>query len=210
MSANKYLFIFVLIFVFSNFVVAQEEEIDKAEIFAGYSGATLFTGDDFEPIENGFNVSAVYNVHRYVGVKVDASGTYRNVNGNFLSTSFASLPSARYQAVHSLYNVTAGVQFKDNSRDAKVKPFAHVLAGYGKHFDEFKNACPSGAICPPFNVDFEGVSLVFGGGVDYKINRRIAVRIIQFDLNPIIHKTAGGDRNVWMNNRFSSGIVFNF
>lgn len=208
---NKLLSALVFLFLAIGAVSAQNQaasDYNKAEIFVGYSGASLYTGDDFEPIENGFEVAAVYNVHRYVGIKADFSGTYKKVEGDFYSaTSTATL--GRYRADHSLYNAAIGVQFKNNRRQAKVKPFAHVLVGYGKHADKFKTPCPSGAVCPPFNIDFTGVSLIVGGGLDIKVNRRIDVRAIQFDLNPIFYKS-GGRNNSWDNTRFSSGIVFKF
>lgn len=85
---KKILFNLILLVILSSAVMAQQgEERDKAEFFTGYSGAALFTGDDFEPIDNGFNVAAVYNVHRYIGIKGDVSGTYRNINGDFRSAS---------------------------------------------------------------------------------------------------------------------------
>jgi hypothetical protein len=214
---KKFWIMLVVIFSLSSLVFAQNqtEGNNKIEVFTGYSGAALFTGDDFEPIENGFNVAAVYNIRRYIGIKVDTSGTYKKVEGNFYSATSTPIPFSSWKADHSLYNASVGVQFKDNSREAVVKPFAHILVGYGKHFDKFKTPCPTGAKCPPFNVDFEGVSLVIGGGLDIKVNRRIDIRVIQFDLNPIYYKANDPNRpwdlkRSWDNTRFSSGIVFKF
>lgn len=208
--SNKHIFVLVLVFVFSNFVFAQQgfDEIDKGEIFAGYSGAVLFTDGSSEPIENGFNASAVYNFRRYVGVKVDVSGTYKNLTRNYFPSANAA-SSVSLRGNHTLYNVTAGIQFKDNSRDTKFKPFAHVLAGYGRHSDKF-DPCPAGGVCPPFSSDFNGTSLIVGGGVDIKVNRRLAVRLIQLDLNPIFYKSQGGGTEVYLSGRFSSGVVVNF
>lgn len=200
---------FILAFSSLAFAQTPEDKTNKFEIFTGYSGATLFTGEDFEPWENGFNMSAAYNVRRYIGIKADVSGSYRTLEGEFWSTSSPGTSLGRWKGIHSLYNVAAGVQFKDSKRKTKAKPFAHVLVGYGNHFDKFKTPCPSGAQCPPFNVDFEGVSLIIGGGVDVKINRRIDIRVVQFDFNPVIHNYEGSYVS-WSNNRISSGIVFKF
>ncbi len=206
------IFIFLLVFtVFSVSVTAQQtsDDYDKGEIFAGYSGAAHYTGSDFEPIENGFEVSGVYNVHRYFGIKADFSGTYRKVDGSFQSIASPSVTLGDYRADHSLYNAAVGVQFKDNRRTSRIKPFGHVLIGYGKHTDKFPAGCPAGAVCPPFDADFSGTSLIIGGGLDIKINRRLDIRAIQFDLNPIFYKFDGRTSS-WDNNRFSSGIVFKF
>jgi hypothetical protein len=189
----------------------QADEYNKGEFFVGYSGATLFNGSDkFEKIENGFNVAGVYNFHRYIGIKGDVSGTYRNVKGTYFAP-FGSppIPPTEYTAQHSLYNATAGVQVKDNRIASKYRPFAHVLVGVGKHRDKLPSGCPSGAVCPPFGFDFTGVSLIIGGGLDVNVNRRIDIRVIQFDLNPITYRD-GEQTSIYANNRFSSGIIFKF
>ncbi len=208
---NEFFVFLVIVIAFSSSVFAQQtaDEYAKGEVFAGYSGATLFTGDKFEPVENGFEFSGVYNVHRYFGIKADFSGTYRKVDGNYQTSSSPLVTLGSYQANHSLYNAAVGVQFKDNRRTSKLKPFGHVLIGYGKHTDKFPSGCPSGAVCPPFNADFSGTSLIIGGGLDIKINRRIDIRAIQFDLDPIFYKF-DGQTFAWKNNRFSTGIVFKF
>lgn len=210
----KHIFALALTMVLSGSLLAQNErgEYNKFEIFTGYSGASLFDGnDEFEPIENGFNVAAVYNVHRYVGIKVDVSGTFRNVNGTFI-TRIDSPPITEigpFTADHSLYNLTAGVQFKDNRRDAVIKPFVHILVGYGRHEDEINTPCPTIAECPPFDFNFNGTSLIIGAGLDIKINKRIDIRTIQLDLNPITYDSGRGT-SLYQNVRFSSGIVFKF
>ncbi len=210
---RKFFLASVLVVLLSTLGLAQKniDEYDKVEIFVGYSGASLVSDDDFEPIDNGINVSAVYNIHRYFGIKVDVSGTFKTIEGDYFSpfTEPQLNPPSRYSADHSLYNATIGVQFKNNKREALLKPFGHVLVGYGKHRDKFTTACPTGAICQPFNFDFNGVSLILGGGLDIKINRRIDVRVIQLDVNPIFYKL-DQQNFIYPNTRFSSGIVFKF
>ena len=64
-------------------------------------------------VRNGFDASAVYNVHRYVGIKGDVSAG-KDWNA-------------------STFQVSGGVQFKDNRKkdEKRVKPFGHVMAGFG-------------------------------------------------------------------------------
>lgn len=188
--------LFVLLpFVFMTFSFAQQPspDYDKVEVFAGYSmGIEL--GAELEWIEHGFNTSAVYNFHRLVGVKVDVSGTYKTFND-----------SPFFKTKHSLYNVTGGIQIQNNRKSRRVKPFAHFLVGVGIHSDNSEGSCPPGSFCPPFVSDSVGLSFILGGGLDIKVNHRIDIRAVQFDLNPVFI----GD-GVYGNARFSTGVVFKF
>ncbi|MBX7174254.1 MAG: porin family protein [Pyrinomonadaceae bacterium] len=187
---------------FLSIVTIAQDEYNKGEIYAGYSGATSFFEEDL--VEHGFNASGVYNFHKYVGAKVDVSGTYTEFTGLYY---FPNSPNTRTQwkARHNLYNVSGGVQFKDNRTDTRFKPFGHVLVGYVNHFDTVKTGCPTGAVCPPINYDSTGMSLTVGGGLDIKVNKRIDIRAGQFDINAIFT-----DRSRWVNTRFGAGIVFKF
>jgi hypothetical protein len=204
--------VFIFVFVLAGLASAQNQPDDynKVEIFAGYSAGVHANGDDsLDPTERGFNVSAVYNFHRFIGVKADVSRVFSNITGGYYSNSTLPVSLGSYRARHTLSNYTAGIQFKNNRREARFKPFAHILVGVGEHKDKFKTACPTGAVCPPFNIDFTGVSLIVGGGLDIKINRRIDIRAVQLDLNPIFYKY-NQQNTTWYNTRFSTGIIFKF
>ena len=90
------------------------------------------------------------------------------------------------------HTLVGGVQFKDNSKDKKVKPFGHLMAG-------FTNARVSG-----FVSDSEtGFAGVIGGGVDIKLSPRVDLRAIQLDYNPT---RLGGETQ--HNFRVGIGVVF--
>lgn len=62
---------------------AQDDDYKKGEFFAGFSHSQIDNivvteGEDDRAGFNGFNVSGVYNVNRYVGIKGDFSGTFRS------------------------------------------------------------------------------------------------------------------------------------
>src|SRR5215213_11688423 len=79
---------FILLFFCASIVFAQTDEISKGEFFAGYSINRTDVGetgdsdidDALEEGRNfqGFNVSGVYNFSKYVGLKADVSGHYKN------------------------------------------------------------------------------------------------------------------------------------
>ena len=182
--------------------VRGQDEYNKAEIYTGYSGATNLLNKDL--VEHGFNAAGVYNVHKYFGLKVDVTGTYAEFNGLYYFPNSPATQS-QWKATHNLYNVSGGVQIKDNRRDSTFKPFGHFLVGYVNHFDKVKTGCPTGAVCPPINYDSTGISVVVGGGLDIKVNRRIDIRAIQFDVN-----TISTNRSRWINSRFGAGVVIKF
>jgi len=191
------------------------DDYKKGEVFIGYSNNQVDTGvdsgDDFESFVDdresfhGFNASGVYNVSRYFGLKADVSGTYKNKDFNFSVPVGTGTGNVRFDTKNSLYNFLGGVQVKDNSSDARFKPFAHALVGAGHQRTKIDNvSCPTGVDCSDLFSDSEtGLAGAFGGGIDIKINNKIDFRAIQVDYNPIKFDS-GTQHNV----RLGIGIVF--
>ncbi len=190
------------------------DDYKKSEFFVGYSnnqvdtGLNSNSGNNFQNFFNnresfnGFNVTGTYNVSRYVGITGDVSGTYKNKNFNIPVTN----GSVNFKTNNSLYNFLGGVQVKDNSSDAKVKPFGYALVGAGHARTKFKNvSCPTGVDCTFFNSNNSdtGLAGAFGGGLDVKINDKVDFRAIKVDYNPI-RLNGSTDNNV----RIGIGVVF--
>ncbi len=214
----KKIFLVLTFIAISSVIVFGQDDYKKGEFFVGYSNNQVDTGIEpgdipGDPIEkrqgfNGFNVSGVYNVSRYVGLKADVSGAYRSDSFNFSAPNGSGGTSnVSFDANSSLYNVLGGVQFKDNSSDAKVKPFAHALVGAGIGRVKIKNVnCSTGIDCSPFTAIDEsetGLAGAFGGGLDVKLSNRVDLRVVQVDYNPI--RFDGGTTN---NFRIGIGLVF--
>jgi len=197
--------------------VAQSSDYKKAEVFVGYSNNQVDTGvspdDDFDGFINdretfhGFNVSGVYNVSRYFGIKGDVSGTYNNKSFDFtVPTVPPATGRVTFDANSSLYNFLGGIQIKDNASEKRLKPFAHILAGAGHGRINVKNLnCDIGVDCTGLEgTESEtGLAGAFGGGLDVKLNNRIDLRVIQVDYNPIRF-----DGATTHNVRFGFGFVF--
>jgi len=195
----------------ASFAFAQDDEISKGEFFAGYSINRVDLGKSGDPdIDNalnegrnfqGFNASGVVNVSKYVGLKADVSGHYKNFTATI--PGFTNQPKINA----SLYNILGGVQFKNNSKERRVKPFAHALFGVGVTKARLNDAfCreASGTNCPSeFSESQTAFSMAFGGGLDVRASRRVSFRVFQVDYNPI-RKDGATTNNV----RFSFGIVF--
>lgn len=177
--------------------LAQEERT-KAEFYAGYSFMSMQTGlDDFDEVadfdsrlnSHGFEAAITGNVHRYAGVKFDFS-THSKSKGFTDGTDSINFKLRTNQFL-------GGVQFKDNRKDGKrVKPFAHILAGVANQrlsasgsFEE-DGGGDGIPVLTTFNesVSSNNFAMVFGAGVDIKLNKRVDLRLIQFDYNPIFFR----------------------
>lgn len=218
---NKIVLAFCLTIFTSVFAFAQTttttDEHKKAEFFVGFSNNQVDTGidaeDDNEIREffneresfNGFNVSGVANVTRYVGIKGDFSGTYRKDEFSVPVTVGTTTQNVGFKLNSSLYNVLGGVQIKDNATTARFKPFGYALAGVGHGRVKVSNVtCPTGVDCSDFTSDSEtGFAAAFGGGLDIRVNDRVDFRAFKVDYNPIRF-----DSGTQHNFRFGIGIVF--
>lgn len=201
---------------------AQTTPVDdnkKAELFIGYSNGQVDTGLDSGSSVNdffedratfhGFNVSGVYNLNRYFGVKGDISGTYNNKRFDG-EISVGGTPAAvGFDTKSSLYNFLGGVQVKDNAKSGTFKPFAHALVGAGHARTKITNfTCTPGTLCaaviqPDETFSDTGVAGAFGGGLDLRLSDKIQIRAFQVDYNPIRI-----DGRTGHNVRFGAGIVF--
>src|SRR4029078_1976006 len=136
---KKFLMAFGLSLLSTTVFYAQATtDIKKGEVFVGYSNGQIDTGVDsgssindfFRDRENfnGFEVSGVYNLSRYFGVKGDFSAHFNSTrfNESFPGTTPVTV---NVKNSNSLYNFLGGVQVKDNSNSGTWKPFAHALVG---------------------------------------------------------------------------------
>ena len=128
----------------------------KVEVFGGYQ--YLRIGNNTSGLGNaqgfnGFDASATYNfISGIFGVEGDLAGTYTTISG----------------VSSHLYTYSGGpvVSFGVG----KIKPFVHALGGLNKLTGT------SGA-----TVTWSGYTTMAGGGLDFKLNRFVAVRLAQFD-----------------------------
>lgn len=187
---------------------AFAQDTNKVEFFGGYQYLSVDTGfDEIDPDlfdgrsgMHGFNASITGNVHRKVGIKFDFSTHSKNIFED---------PDLTVKLRTSQY--LGGVQIKNNESDGPVvKPFAHILAGVANQKLSCSGFCSTG--------DVEGVSssisesensfaMVFGGGLDVKVHRRVDIRVFQIDYNPIWFK---GNDSLELDSRTQNNIRIGF
>ena len=190
---RKLFFLPILILAFASVSFAQSADYNKVEFYGGYSHARVDTGVDDEDFDdefgdflrdrrgfNGFDTSITGNLTRYFGLKANLTGHYKS--DSFTDAGFTINTRER------MYNFLGGVQIKDNSKDTRVKPFGHVLAG-GAH-QSVRLTSPGFAEF----VDAKDTSFAMkiGGGIDVRVSPRVDVRLIEFDYNPIF----SGDQTI--------------
>jgi len=165
---------------------AQGDDYNKVEVSGGFSHARVDTGvddpdldDDFADFLsdrrgfNGFDVSVAGNFTRYFGVK-------GNFSGHFKSDSFVDAGDI-IDTRERMWQAMGGVQVKDNSKETRFKPYAHVLAGAARQTVEFS----SPDFTDTFDVSDTNFAMKFGGGVDVRVHPRVDLRLVEFNYNPI-------------------------
>lgn len=194
--------------VLTGIVCAQtDDKFKKSEFYVGYSNVLSSERDLDRKDLNGFEVSAVYNFARYVGVKGDFSAAFTSKRVNSSGYNGTGIFTRSFRQSSSILNALGGLQIKDNAEKGRIKPFAHALIG-----EAFANStvsdyqCSSVQPCPFYLVgseDRNGFAAAVGGGVDVRLKKNVKVRVFQFDYNPVRFSS-----NKQKNIRFGTGFVF--
>jgi outer membrane protein with beta-barrel domain len=177
---RKLFFATIMIACAASFSFAQSgDDYNKYDVYVGYSHNRVDFGGDHEGF-NGVEAAVTGNISRYVGLKGD------------YAFHFKSFDAAPFDLDARAHNLVGGVQFKDNSKETKLKPFAHLMAG-------IQHARVSGLVSDS-ETGFAGV---IGGGLDIRLSPRVDFRVVQLDYNPT---RLGGETQ--HNFRVGIGIVF--
>jgi hypothetical protein len=199
---RKLIMLAIMLACAAPFAAAQStDEYNKYDVFVGYSHNRVDTGiadeddDDFDDIIDqregfhGVNASVTGNLSRYVGLKGDYAFHRKSFDIN--------TGAANVNVDSDVHTLVGGVQFKDNAIETKVKPFAHLMAGFAHARFDVEGI-------PDFGGANEtGFSGVIGGGLDFRVSERVDFRAVQFDYNP---SRLGGETQ--HNFRIGIGVVF--
>ena len=182
---------------------ALGQETPKAEVFGGYS---YFRGDGGANL-HGWNGSITGNLNRWFGVTADFSGHY-NSNSSSLAVNLPQVPilATSVDASTKVHNFLFGGTFSHRGGERLV-PFGHALAGFSRT-DVSGTAVVTGLgsiVTTRFSGDDTAFAAAFGGGLDVKLTRSFAFRVVQADY--LLTKFGRGTQS---NARISTGIVFRF
>jgi outer membrane protein OmpA-like peptidoglycan-associated protein len=175
------------------FAVAQVTIQPKAEIFVGYSWLGVSGYADFDhkvnDVTTGFDASVTYYLPQAhnLGIIFDGSGHFATGAPNYTGIGFGMV----------------GLQYKYHTDS--FMPFVRFMAGAA-------NLSPAFPPTPPnFNNQWNA-ALSAGGGFDYAIGRRFAIRIAQADyIYTNYSPYVGGNihSTQWNNIRLAAGAVIN-
>jgi opacity protein-like surface antigen len=167
------------------------DPLPKVQVFGGYSllhtdngrlNGTLLDVDLREPNNtfgvrsdfNGWDAEAQYNFSRLVGVVADFAGHYGSPFTPYGSRSVGGLPS------QTAYSVMVGPVFTYR-RYKRLTPYLHALFGFSR--SSLSASTITGVVNPVSSVatTYDDFAMALGGGVDYKINHRFALRLAQVE-----------------------------
>ncbi len=139
----------------------------------------------------GFDASVAYNFTKYLGVKGNVSGHFKKDRTVDQFTDAGVTRTDTNDLTDRTWQFLAGLQVKNNSREARVKPFAHALFGVARQTSHDVQSSTGGF---NFTLDDEvtSFSMKLGGGIDLRLSEHVDLRVIEVNYNPIF----AGDRDV--------------
>ena len=179
----------------------------RVELFLGYSYVraipTLAVGNRVVWL-NGGSASIAYNINRYLGIVADV-GDYTNSKIQFTGAYNATIDVNEANGGVLSYLFGPRLSFRQHER---FTPFVQALFG-GVHASEVDIAnCTIDCVLLPVQNSF---AMTAGGGLDIKIHRHFAVRLIQAEYMMTRFQNYDTGTTAMQNDmRLSSGIVFRF
>ncbi|MGC2402966.1 MAG: outer membrane beta-barrel protein [Acidobacteriaceae bacterium] len=219
------------IFVICSFAFAQDST-PKVQVFGGYSllheDAGRLTGIaldlDLRQFPNtfgvksnfnGWNAEAQYNFGPWVAVAADVSGYPSSPIFVESQSTVSGLPKG------SSYSILVGPVISYRKMK-KITPFVHALFGWDRTSLGASTLTGTSFPVSTTATAYNDFTMALGGGVDYKLSHRFALRVAQLDwyhtslnLNSfygsvfsssLFQGLATREKNL----RFSAGIVVNF
>lgn len=198
--------LFVIVLLIANLSASAQTSYPSVEVSGGYAylNAKVIDRDSL----HGWGAGIAGNLSANWGFVAEFSGHYGNSSipsGTFAFPPLPPIPIPGFNLSTSKYLFLFGPRF--SVRGNTVTGFAHVLLGGVKTNvkTSFRDVSFTGTPLelPGFNDSETGFAMAIGGGVDVKISKNFAVRILQVDYVP---ERLGGQ---WQHNvRAQVGIVF--
>lgn len=173
-------FLMIGLILLASLTAAAQEEVStpKAELFTGYS----FAGEG----SHGFDASIAGNVNSWFGLVADVGGQYTNIEDTDVRENIRA------------HSFLFGPRFSVR-KHKRVTPFAHALFGVSHVSSDAVEAGQR------FIFSDTSFGMALGGGLDVRVNDRVAVRVVQVDY--LRTRFFGATQN---EGRIAAGIVFRF
>ena len=147
---------------------------------------------------NGVNGSVTYNFRKHLGIQADVTALFKPDTtvddfGEHVDTN---------KLKDRTFEVMGGLQFKNNDKETRFKPFIHVLAGFARQTSHDVQTSTG-----PFNFTLDdkvtSFAMKIGAGADLRVGKRIDLRLFEFNYNPIFAR----DRHVPGNADFDLSLA---
>jgi hypothetical protein len=223
--------VLVVLFVFVATWAVAQEEIEREEVFFGYSLIRVNPAGQVNAFNsNGGFGDIQFNVNHLLGILGELGG---NSNGNI------TVKGNQFPLDQTQFSYLFGPRLFMN-KTGRVSPFAEYLAGgvYNtRSFSVLNTTLPStytvprgisvnmGSTVTKFSSTQNSFGMAVGGGLDIKVRRYLAIRPVQLDYFPTHFSTFNfstvqapspvvavfNNSKHWQNNvRFAAGITFRF
>src|SRR5260370_2908668 len=162
----------------------KAQDVSKMDIFAGYSflrsqaRGQIFAFSpgtpQLQPID-GFNASVTENLNKWVGITEDLSGYYSDAG--IKNHTLLVGPQLSFRQAHGITPFIHGLFGASYQSPAKQSPIIEgAFGGPGVILPFFPFPSP-----PGLRGSHASFAMAFGGGVDYNVNPRFSIRLIQAD-----------------------------
>jgi outer membrane protein OmpA-like peptidoglycan-associated protein/opacity protein-like surface antigen len=179
----------------------------KVELFLGYSyvrAVKMNLGNRIADLQGG-DANIAFNLNRYLGLVGDFAGYHAD------SLTFNGAGTSRtVDAEGRVFTYMAGPRL--SYRRPRFTLFGQVLFGDANARKVTIGGCTGSSVCTPL-LSENVFAMALGGGLDVKVHRNIALRIIQAEYLMTRFKdpsSTAGTNGVRNNVRLSAGIVFRF
>jgi len=154
---------------------AQDRDYPKFDFTAGYTFNYLETPAPTSDRENlhGFTLAAAANFRKHIAVEFDVTYTRKD----------------NFGVNQHLLTYIVGPRYTWRKDNSKLEPFVHALVGGGQ-----LGGFPVTTGTPPITTD--GWAGKFGGGLDVKAGKHVAVRVGQVDYYRFHGHVPGGSQRL--------------
>lgn len=178
------------------------------ELFLGYSHVRAIPGQrDWNRVSwlNGGSTSLAYNLNNFMGLVADFGG-YASSQIRLVGPGIN--PAVVHDGGGKVFTYLVGPRFSYRT-SSRVTPFAQALFGIADAKAVNISNCV-GTGCAPLPSQ-NGFAMTAGAGVDLRVRRHIAIRLIQAEylMTQFADPTSAG-HDSQNDLRLSTGVVFNF
>jgi outer membrane immunogenic protein len=182
--------------------LAQKGEVSGNFSYVHYNPAKSLGGSrDL----SGGGGSIGFNLRGYLTVKGEFQ-TYRAATFTYHLPSSVNAVGGTYESKGNMFTYLFGPQF--NFPMVKNRFFGEALFG-GADTDAYANLF-NAAHVTGISAHNNGFAMVFGGGLDYEITRRVGIRPVQFDYFLTRYEWKPLGINNQSNFRYQAGLVYMF